>query len=60
MTVLTKPFTGALAKKPEAGTDDDKLLIKVNILFFSVADPGSDAFLPLDPGWVESQHPDPG
>ena len=45
MTVLTKPFTGALAKKPEAGTDDDKLLIKVNILFFSVADPGSDAFL---------------
>jgi len=29
MTILTKPFTGALAKKPEAGTDDDKLLIKV-------------------------------
>ncbi len=32
MTVLTKPFTGALAKKPEAGADDDKLLIKVYIL----------------------------
>jgi hypothetical protein len=48
MTVLTKPFTGALAKKPEAGTDDDKLLIKVNITFFSVLRiryPGSGAFL---------------
>jgi hypothetical protein len=29
MTILTKPFTGSLAKKPEIGTDDDKLLIKV-------------------------------
>ncbi len=26
----------------------------------SVADPGSGAFLPLDPGWVKSQDPDPG
>ena len=41
MTVLTKPFTGALAKKPEAGTDDDKLLIKVNILFFIQGDSDS-------------------
>ncbi len=23
-------------------------------------DPGSDAFLTLDPGWVKNQDPDPG
>jgi hypothetical protein len=23
-------------------------------------DPGSGAFLPLDPGWVQNQDPDPG
>lgn len=31
MTILTKPFTGSLAKKPELGTEDDKQLIKVEL-----------------------------
>ena len=29
-------------------------------LKISVADPGSAAFLTLDPGWVKNQHSDPG
>jgi len=31
MTILTKPFTGSLAKKPETEAEDDKQLIKVEV-----------------------------
>ena len=40
MTILTKPFTGSLAKKPETEAEDDQQLIKVpGPLLVSVSDP---------------------
>jgi hypothetical protein len=37
-----------------------QIMTESSIGIISIADPGSGAFLTLDPGWAKKQDPDPG
>jgi hypothetical protein len=56
MLLSFPPGTG----EPSCSLNRTNIYIYFAVLQIRIRDTGSGAFLPLDPGWVKNQDPDPG